>query len=1140
MKILSSFTLLILIKLAYFTYYNEIVYMRLINKEVLATSLRNGSVYFWNITSKTIIKNYQNNSIISFKNGINDDDSVQFLTYFKQNWLELAELRNISLNNISNDFQAILENGLFLSSNNNLFSFKWYGFTKTFKTNSKVNSMKLISKDLLACGSDKGIISLWNLTSGLLIKNIQSNHTDGIINSLGLLKDEKTLFSTSSYDRTIKLWNIKTGQLIKKIPARVKNSDEINQDLFPDRIECSIVLKNGALVTGSVDAKIRVWNIATSEIIKTLKVHNESVLALIELKNNVLASASLDKTIIIWNLKTNLSLKILRDHTEFVNVLAILSDKIFVSGSYDTTIKLWNSFSPYNLIKTLKYGHKNGISSVLVLNNETLLSASYDNTTKIWNTTSGLVVKTFKHNDSIISLEKLEYGLFATGSKDNLIKIWYYNNNLISITNETNELENNNDYLFCENLNDQIFCNNKTFTFQFEITCMKVINNETLAIGLNNGNIFLWNLISKTVFSDLLKHTLEIISLEIMFNKILLSSSYDETINVWNIQTSQLINTLENVGQNCLLVLNNGILVSGSKFWNISSSSSSSSNFTEITENIFDYKEEITAVIEFNNQKLIIGLLDTTIRILDLNTGKEIQTLSNHSGIINVLIKINNEIFASGCNDNTIKLWNLTSNELIRTLKGHTDSVRSLLVLNDEILVSGSEDKSIRIWNITNGRIIMTLNGHTDSVESLNLAENNSFLSGSRDKSIKTWKYDYIKKEEIISFNKTFSFQSEIICMKLINKKIIAIGLKNGEIILFHLKTKNIIKKLNYNSESIVHLELLNDNTLISGNNNGSILLWNITINKYKLFINESLFLLLLFNNEILASCSTTNYSINIWNTTNGQIIQSLQGHTNLVISLIELENQILVSSSLDRTIRIWNLTTGQAIKRLNNQTCNVLIKINNEIFASGCNDNTIKLWNLTSNELIRTLKGHTDSVRSLLVLNDEILVSGSEDKSIRIWNITNGQVKMTLNGHNGSIESLKILEYGIFLSGSKDKTMKLWYYKWNKLLDLDYSYKSIFSSLNHAYSTYNDLELELNNYFNLNLNEPRCLIDNVKNMLQKTNEYNENLVKTVNFLKNYSNLNMNDPLSSENITLSQLCLNSALNCFTNVFHMEK
>ena len=48
--------------------------------------------------------------------------------------------------------------------------------------------MKLISKDLLACGSDKGIISLWNLTSGLLIKNIQSNHTDGIINSLGLLK----------------------------------------------------------------------------------------------------------------------------------------------------------------------------------------------------------------------------------------------------------------------------------------------------------------------------------------------------------------------------------------------------------------------------------------------------------------------------------------------------------------------------------------------------------------------------------------------------------------------------------------------------------------------------------------------------------------------------------------------------------------------------------------------------------------------------------------------------------------------------------------------------------------------------------------------------------------------------------------
>jgi WD40 repeat protein len=86
-----------------------------------------------------------------------------------------------------------------------------------------------------------------------------------------------------------------------------------------------------------------------------------------------------------------------------------------------------------------------------------------------------------------------------------------------------------------------------------------------------------------------------------------------------------------------------------------------------------------------------------------LNRGKEIQTLSNHSGIINVLIKINNEIFASGSNDNTIKLWNLTTMQLISTLTSHNGCINALLnvKLNDNItyLISGSEDKTVNIWS---------------------------------------------------------------------------------------------------------------------------------------------------------------------------------------------------------------------------------------------------------------------------------------------------------------------------------------------------------------------------------------------------------------------------------------------------------
>jgi WD40 repeat protein len=59
------------------------------------------------------------------------------------------------------------------------------------------------------------------------------------------------------------------------------------------------------------------------------------------------------------------------------------------------------------------------------------------------------------------------------------------------------------------------------------------------------------------------------------------------------------------------------------------------------------------------------------------------------------------KILASGSTDTTIKLWDVATGREIRTLQGHTDSVRSVAFSPDgKILASGSDDNTIKLWDV--------------------------------------------------------------------------------------------------------------------------------------------------------------------------------------------------------------------------------------------------------------------------------------------------------------------------------------------------------------------------------------------------------------------------------------------------------
>ena len=199
--------------------------------------------------------------------------------------------------------------------------------------------------------------------------------------------------------------------------------------------------------------------------------------------------------------------------------------------------------------------------------------------------------------------------------------------------------------------------------------------------------------------------------------------------------------------------------------------------------------------------------------------------------------------------------------------------------------------------------------------------------------------------------------------------------------------------------------------------------------------------------------------------------IKTLIGHTNKIVSLIELDSGKLVSGSYDNKIRIWDLNEKNGEEKVINESerilsllefeknkilsgtgdnsinlwdlenpeekiysfkghdlwVNALVKCDSNFFASASNDSKIKIWDYFKRECVSTLKGHVDCILSLILLKNNNLCSGSADLTIRIWDWGLGECISILKGHTRWVKCVMELDNGVLVTGSDDKTIKLW-----------------------------------------------------------------------------------------------------------------
>ena len=198
-------------------------------------------------------------------------------------------------------------------------------------------------------------------------------------NSVSFSPDGTTLASGSS-DATIKLWDVATRTAVATLEGHTRQVSSVS--FSPD---------GTTLASGSSDATIKLWDVATRTAVATLEGHTGGANSVsFSPDGTTLASGSSDATIKLWDVATRTAVATLEGHTDRVTSVSFSPDGgKLASGAYDGTVRLWD-VATRTEVATLE-GHPRNVASVVFSpDGATLASASGDNSVRLWDVATRL------------------------------------------------------------------------------------------------------------------------------------------------------------------------------------------------------------------------------------------------------------------------------------------------------------------------------------------------------------------------------------------------------------------------------------------------------------------------------------------------------------------------------------------------------------------------------------------------------------------------------------------------------------------------------------------------------------------------------------------------------------------------------
>jgi WD40 repeat protein len=188
----------------------------------------------------------------------------------------------------------------------------------------------------------------------------------------------------------------------------------------------------GRIVMGSRDMTARVWDIATKEVIMTLRGHGRDVYsASFRPDGKLIVTASFDNTARVWDAATGKEVVVLRGHKGKLTSAAFSPDgNRIITASEDHTARIWNAANGNELL--VLRANDNDIGSATFSPDATRIAAvsggisNYAETARIWDAATAEVIAVLRGHESytISAAFSPDGSRIVTASADTTVRIW--------------------------------------------------------------------------------------------------------------------------------------------------------------------------------------------------------------------------------------------------------------------------------------------------------------------------------------------------------------------------------------------------------------------------------------------------------------------------------------------------------------------------------------------------------------------------------------------------------------------------------------------------------------------------------------------------------------------------------------------